>query len=233
MTCPETLFSPSSIAYRCKGIAVPFRQSAREGAYLLPSSRRPAGCPNPLPDLCPGQIRQSLRLLSSELAAPPPVPPARPGPCRGHLLPRLPGLPDSRSCRGYPLLWAASRHRPKPRPLVAGFLAERQKGGRSGFSPGEITRGCFSAGCRSLFPKPPSRSLSSRHSRQRLLVGLRIVLDRNLGRHATHRECPAPMAGANQQLRIAAQERNRHGDLGGALSRKYFVRMPLEAFDIA
>ena len=41
----------------------------------------------------------------------------------------------------------------------------------------------------------------------------RIVLDRNLRRHPAHCERAAAMAGADEQLRVRAHARLRHGDL--------------------
>ena len=47
----------------------------------------------------------------------------------------------------------------------------------------------------------------------RLVVGLRIVLDRNLRRHAAHRMHFAAMAGLDHELAVGAQEVRGHADL--------------------
>ena len=44
------------------------------------------------------------------------------------------------------------------------------------------------------------------HFLQRLLVGRRIVSDRNLRRHPTHGMDAAPVAGLDQQFDVGAQE---------------------------
>ena len=51
-------------------------------------------------------------------------------------------------------------------------------------------------------PSPTSRSLSCAHLLQRRLVGLRIVLDRDLRRHAAHGVDAAAVAGLDHQQRV-------------------------------
>ena len=48
------------------------------------------------------------------------------------------------------------------------------------------------------------------HFRERLLVGRRIVLHRNLGRHSAHREGVSPMTCLDAEERIRAHEMRRH-----------------------
>ena len=47
----------------------------------------------------------------------------------------------------------------------------------------------------------------------RLLVGRRVVLDRNLRRHAAHRVNAAPVTRLDQQIDVRFQEVAVHGDL--------------------
>src|SRR5579871_536335 len=63
------------------------------------------------------------------------------------------------------------------------------------------------------------------------LIGLGVVLDGNLRRHATHRMSTAPMAGGYQEFDIGSQKRLRHGDLGAV--RQDALRAIAELFDVA
>jgi hypothetical protein len=69
------------------------------------------------------------------------------------------------------------------------------------------------------------------HAPERLLVRHRIVLDWNLGRHATHGERTTSMAGADQQQRIGAQEMRRHCHL--LPIRQHETRVRAELLDEA
>ena len=48
------------------------------------------------------------------------------------------------------------------------------------------------------------------HLCQRFIIGLRVVFDWNLRRHAAHRVSAAPMTGFDRQQRIGAHKMGRH-----------------------
>ena len=69
------------------------------------------------------------------------------------------------------------------------------------------------------------------HLGERFLVRLRVVLDRDLRRHAAHREGAAAVAGLDQQLRVRAQEVRRHRHLLAV--RQHEIRPAAEFLDEA
>ena len=71
-------------------------------------------------------------------------------------------------------------------------------------------------GCATQVPSWPSvasRSLSARTLANASSLACRIVLDRDLRRHAAHRKRPAPVAGLDAQQRVRTHEMRRHRDL--------------------
>ena len=84
-------------------------------------------------------------------------------------------------------------------PLVEHLLGERDQ--RRMRDPGAVV------------PFAHLAQLVGAHLVHRLGVGVGIVLDRNLRRHAAHREGAAAVAGLDQQLRVGPQERRLHRHL--------------------
>ncbi len=62
------------------------------------------------------------------------------------------------------------------------------------------------------------------HFRQSRLVGCRVVLDGDLRGHAPHRRRPTPMASLDEQQRVSAHERRRHGHSGPVGQAELAVR---------